>query len=282
MRHQSWVRHAILILLSGLLVLLAGCEINISATVTPAVSIGTTVFSAVRWTTPERGIDVVFVADDDYGDLNNVNNRQNFLNDVSNLIDEGFWQNNAIVRNLGLFNFYFSTAPGGNVAAPTTGICPVITWPNLNDALFAEMIIIVHRTGLRDCGGGARASTGAGGGNDWIAVHEFGHAAFGLPDEYCCDGGYWSISPVLYNAQASCTGDAANATWRDCRSFTANSGATWWRSQDNNIDVMRDAGPTVWEYGPATWNVVRRVLTALPGASVTEPTVFAPTNWDWP
>ena len=172
MNDQNWVHRGILILLSGLLVLLAGCEINVSATVTPAVQIGTTVFSAVRWTTPERGIDVVFVADDNYGDLDNITNRQAFLDDVANLIDEGFWQNNVIVRNLGLFNFYFSTAEGGNVAAPTSGICPIITWPDLTDALFAEMVVIIHRTGLRDCGGGARASSGAGGGNDWIAVQE--------------------------------------------------------------------------------------------------------------
>lgn len=273
------------VLLGGvgmLVIILAGCNFTPSATVTPSFSVGTTVFSLIRWNDPSRAIDVVFVADEGYGDLSNTANRQAFLDDVADLIDTGFWQNNMVVQNLGLFNFWFSTAAGGDVEPPASGICPSVTWPNLNDAAFAELVVIVHREGVRDCGGGGRASAGAGGGNEWIAVHEAGHAAFGLPDEYCCDGGYWNISPILYNSQAACTGDAANAAWRDCRSFTANSGTQWWRSEDNNIDLMRDAGPTVWEIGPADWVIVRNVLNGLPGASPNTPTVFAPTNWDWP
>lgn len=286
MHHRS--QHALpwrAVLVGGLgllIVALAGCNFTPSATETPAFSVGSTVFSLVRWVDPSRAIDIVFVADEGYGDLSNVSNRQTFLDDVADLIDTGFWQNNMVVNNLALFNFWFSTASGGDVEPPPSGICPSVTWPNLNDAAFAELVVIVHRESVRDCGGGGRASAGAGGGNEWIAVHESGHAAFGLPDEYCCDGGYWNISPILYNSQAACTGDAANAAWRDCRSFTANNGTTWWRSEDNNIDLMRDAGPTVWEIGPADWVIVNNVLSGLPGASPNPPSVFAPTNWDWP
>lgn len=265
-----------------LALLLSSCNFNISATQTPSFSVGSTVFSAIRWRDPSSAIDVVFVADEGYGNLSNTTNRQNFLNDVANLIDTGFWQNNMVVQNLGLFNFWFSTAAGGDVEPPASGICPSITWPNLADAAFAELVVIVHRESVRDCGGGGRASAGAGGGNEWIAVHEAGHAAFGLPDEYCCDGGYWNISPILYSSQTACTSDPANAAWRDCRSYTANNGTTWWRSEDNNIDLMRDAGPTVWEIGPADWVIVSGVLNALPGVTANTPTVFAPNNWDWP
>ncbi|GAB4573006.1 MAG: hypothetical protein Kow0077_14050 [Anaerolineae bacterium] len=281
-RQPSRVPPGVLISALALLALvLVGCNLNVSATTTPAFSVGSTVFSVVRWADPSRAIDVVFVADEGYGDLSNVTNRQNFLNDVADLIDSGFWQNNMVVSNLGLFNFWFSTEAGGDVEPPASGICPSVTWPSLTDAAFAEMAVIVHRENVRDCGGGGRASAKAGGGREWIVVHESGHAAFGLPDEYCCDGGNWHIPPILYNSQASCTGDAANAAWRDCRSFTSNSG-TWWRSEDNNIDLMRDAGPTVWEIGPADWVIVSQVLGALPGASPNTPSVFAPTNWDWP
>lgn len=273
-------------LLGGLTLLaliLTGCDFTLSATATPAFSVGTTVFSAIRWRDPASAIDVVFVADEGYGALTNTANRQNFLNDVADLIDTGFWQNAVVGANLGLFNFWFSTAAGGDVEPPTSGICPRVTWPNLADAAFAELVVIVHReTEVRDCGGGGRASARAGGGREWIAVHESGHAAFGLPDEYCCDGGYWNISPILYNSQTACTSDPANAGWRNCRSFTASNGTTWWRSEDNNIDLMRDAGPTVWEFGPADWVIVRNVLNGLPGATVNAPSVFAPTNWDWP
>ncbi len=286
MHHRSrlklpW-RAALLGGLGMLAVLLAGCNFTPSATVTPAFTMGSTVFSLIRWTDPSRAIDVVFVADEGYGDLSNITNRQNFLDDVGNLIDTGFWQNNMVVSNLGLFNFWFSTVSGGDVEPPASGICPSVTWPSLTDAAFAELVVIVHRESVRDCGWTGRASAGAGGGNEWIAVHEAGHSAFGLPDEYCCDGGYWNAPPILYSSQAACTGDAANAAWRDCRSYTANNGTTWWRSEDNNIDLMRDAGPTVWEIGPADWVVVNNVLGALPGASPNTPSVFAPTNWDWP
>jgi hypothetical protein len=263
---------------------ISACDLNVTTPPTlPPPDLGTNVYSIIRWTNPDRAIDIVFVADSGYGNLSNVNNRQTFLNDVANIIDTGFWQNNAIVSNLGLFNFWYSTASGGSVTANTTGgICPNVTFPNLTSAAFAEMVVIVHQNNLRDCGGGARASSQSGAGNEWIAVHEMGHAAFGLPDEYCCDGGYWNVSPVLYSLQASCTGDAANAGWRNCQSFTANNGTQWWRSEDNNIDVMRDAGPPSWEYGPGGWVVVRNVLNGLPGVTANNPSVFAPTDWNWP
>ena len=261
---------------------ISGCELTVSATRTPSATVGTTVFSVLRWTDPSRAIDVVFVADEGYGDLSNISNRQDFLDDVADMIDSGFWQNNGIVNNLGLFNFWFSMEAGGDVEPPDSGICPDVTWPSLTDAAFAELHVIVHRESVRDCGGGGKASARAGGGNEWIAVHESGHAAFGLPDLYCCDGGYWHQPPVLYNSQSSCQSDPANAAWRDCQSFTDNGGNTWWRSEDMNIDLMRNAGPTVWEFGPASWVLVDGVLGGLPGASVNDPDVFAPDNWDWP
>lgn len=51
-----------------------------------------------------------------------------------------------------------------------------------------------------------------------IMRHEIGHAAFGLADEYCCDGGY-DPQPTLanvYNTQSDCTNDLA-----DLRSLNA-------------------------------------------------------------
>jgi hypothetical protein len=266
-----------------LMLMLSGCNLNISATRTPVATVGTTVFSIVRWRDPGTAIDVVFVADQGYGNLSVIANRQAFLDDVADIIDTGYWQNEGIVSNLGLFNFWYSTAAGGRVQAPTSGICPAITWPSLTDAAFAESVVIVHQTGLRDCGGGARSSSLAGSGNEWISVHEFGHAAFGLPDEYCCDGGYWNVSPILYSTQAACTGDAANAAWRNCQSFTGIGGrGTWWRSEDTTVDLMSAGGPPTWELGRADWVVVRGVLTALSSASVNNPSTFAPADWTWP
>jgi hypothetical protein len=241
------------------------------------------VFGAINMKNPENAIDIVFVPDTGYGDLETISNRQNFFDDVAALIGDGFYQNNAIAMNILLFNFWYMLTPG-TVTPPATGICPNITWPNLADAAFADLVVIVHRNTSvhRDCGGGGRASARAGGGREWIVVHEAGHGAFALPDEYCCDGGYWHVPPILYNSQASCTGDAANAAWRNCQSFTSVSSDVWWRSEDTIVDLMSAAGPPVHELGPAEWVIVRNVLAGLPGASVNDPTVFAPSGWDWP
>jgi hypothetical protein len=270
-----------LLFFTSFTLVIVACEVTLPEDRTPPATVGTTVFAAVRWGTQDRAIDIVFVPDAGYGDLSNTTNRQTFLDDVANEIDEGYWQNNAYTSNLGKFNFWYMWTTG-TISAPTTGICPTMTWPSLTDASFAEMVILLHRnTAIRDCGGGARASSLAGGGNEWIIVHEAGHAVFGLPDEYCCDGGYFSISPILYNSEEACANDAANADWRDCQSFTANSGTVWWRSEGDINDLMVGVGPPVFEVGEADWVIMRNVLSGL-GGSVNDPSVFAPNPWDWP
>jgi hypothetical protein len=272
----GWLALAVLVAAS------LACEVSLPATRTPPAQVGSTVFAAIYWRSSENAIDVVFVPDSGYGDLGDTTNRQNFYDDVADLIDEGFYQNNMVYSNLSLFNFWYMHNTG-TVTPPASGICPTLTWPNLTDAAFAEMVVIVHRNAaVRDCGGGGRASARAGGGREWIVVHEGGHAAFGLPDEYCCDGGYRHQPPILYNSQNSCNNDAANAAWRDCQSYTSVSGVDWWRSEDNTLDLMSGGGPTVLELGRADWVIVRQVLDALPSVTVNDPSVFAPTAWDWP
>jgi len=265
----------ILLLISG-----AACEVTLSATRTPSATRGTTVFAALRWADPSRAIDVVFVPDDDYGDLSVTANRQVFLNDVADMIDTGFYENNAIVNNISLFNFWFTTVTG-NVGPPAAGrICPTVTWPDLPDAAFAEVKVLLHPNVLRDCAGGSFVTSEPT--SYRTVVHEFSHGAFGLPDEYCCDGGYWNIPPILYTSSAACNADPVNVGWRNCQSYTANSGSVWWRSEDTIIDIMSSDDDTVWEYGPADWVIARGVLTALPHVSVGEPSVFAPDAWVWP
>ena len=116
-------------------------------------------------------------------------------------------------------------------------------------------------------------------------VHETGHVIFGLPDEYCCDSSYRVVEPVLYDSEADCTGDAANASWRNCESFTSSRDQSeWWRSQgdiDTNL-IMLNTGDPVWESGPADWVVMEAVYDGLGGTPVVPPSVFAPTTWDNP
>ena len=269
-----------LISIVAILGLLAfACDVSISATSTPSVTVGTTVFSAIRFGDPDKSIDVVFVPDDDYGDMSNLTNRQAFLDDVSNMIDQGFYQNNAIANNLLFFNFWFMTESGD--VQPGTGICPSVTWPDLTDAAFAEVIVMLHSNPLRDCAWGNRVTSEPT--SYRTVVHEASHAAIGLPDEYCCDGGYWELPPVLYSSETDCTSDPVNAAWRDCESFTADNGTVWWRSEDDNPDIMTCGGSIVCEYGPADWVIFEGVLAGLASTwSITDPDVFAPDPWDWP
>jgi hypothetical protein len=150
------------------------------------------------------------------------------------------------------------------------------------DGAFADQIVLIHQNELRDCGGGGRATAEPT--SFRTIVHETGHGLFGLPDEYCCDGGYFVMAPVMYSSQASCTGDAANAGWRSCQSHTATSGSVWWRSQGNittNL-IMRNTGNEVWESGPADWAVMDAAYRTLPGSPVVGvPDDFAPAQWSY-
>lgn len=271
-----FILRPLIFLLTGFLFVLTGCELSFDTDDNP-VSDDTAVYELLRWRDPDEAIDIVFMPDDDYGDLSIDSNRQAFLDDVANLIDEGLWQSNAIVSNLGAFNFWYTTN-SGNVQVNNDGICPIVDWPDMSEFAFAEVQLLVHQiTGLRDCRWGNRATTEPD--SYRTIVHETSHAAFNLPDEYCCDGGYRSASPVLYTSENACNNDAVNAGWRNCEQI----GSTgFWRSEGSIIDIMSAVGSVVVEYGPADWIIMRNVLDGLPGYTPREPDVFAPDPWDWP
>lgn len=261
-----------------MVIVLTACDLNFNADDNP-VSSGNEVYELLRWRSPDEAIDVVFAPDEDYGDLTNDTNRQDFLDDIADLIDSGFWQNNGLASNIAAVNFWFMIDTGD--VAEGEGICPDVTWPDLTNANFAEVIVLVHPNSLRDCRWGNKVTTEPF--SYRTVVHEFSHAAFNLPDEYCCDGGYWNVSPVMYGSNSACTSDAANSAWRDCQQLSSGSDTVnRWRSEGANGDIMRNSGSTVWEYGPADWVVVENVLNGLAGLSVQTPEVFAPDNWDWP
>jgi hypothetical protein len=261
----------------------SSCDLNPKADESDEpIEEGSTVFSFLQLRTNlDEALNVVFVPDGTYGDLTVLANRQAFLDDLGDVVDTGYWQNQVFVRNFYLVNYFYMTVTGTVAAPPPGAICPTVTWPaEVNtDAAFADMVLLIHSNALRDCAfGGGRATTEPT--SFGTIVHESSHALFGLPDEYCCDGGYWELPPVLYDTEAECTGDAANAAWRDCESFTANSGTVWWRSEDTTFDIMSDGGNNVPEFGRADWVVVRGVLDGF--GTPTDPTVFAPDPWDRP
>lgn len=266
-------------------VLLAGCDLDFVAkpTDTP-ISTGSSVYSLLEiQNNPDNALNIVFLPDTSYGDMSVLANRQAFLDDLSTLIESSYWQNQAYYYNLGKFNYYYMNI-SGSAAAPTTGICPSVTWPSEvdTDAAFADLVLLLHTNTLRDCRWGRKATSEPT--SFRTVVHESSHALFDLPDEYCCDGGYRNKPPVMYNSSSACNSDADNASWRNCISFTASNGTTWWRSEGDytNNEIMISSGSTVWEMGPADWFITEEVLSGFGSPSVGTPSVYAPTNWNRP
>ena len=230
---------------------------------------------------PEEALNIVFVPDTSYGDITDLANRQAFFDDLTEVVVEGYWHNQVLARNWYLTNFYYMTA-SGSAAAPTAAgqICPDVTWPAeaSTDAAFADLVLLLHPNSLRDCRWGRLATSEPT--SFRTVVHESSHALFNLPDEYCCDGGYRDMPPVLYSTKSACESDPVSAAWRDCVSITASNGQTWWRSEDSHPDIMSVGGSVVAEYGPADWVIVQQVLSSI--GNETSPDVFAPDAWDLP
>lgn len=269
-------------------VLNSGCEINKTVTADDTPSFGTTVYQLY---TPQSDLDkafnVVFVPDTSYGDLSVLGNRQAFVNDMTDVIENAYWQNRGYFNGLLHFNYYYMTAAGSVVErtpdADGNFRCPTVTWPTQvsTDAAFADQIVLMHQNDLRDCGGGGRATAEPT--SYRTIVHETGHGLFALPDEYCCDSSYREVVPVLYATQNSCNNDPVNASWRNCVSFVSSrNGSTWWRSQGsiNTKLIMLNGGSEVWESGPADWEVMEDRYDDL-GANITPPADFAPASWSY-
>jgi hypothetical protein len=275
---RIWVALAFGVLMA---LALSACDLNpVASEDDEPIEAGSTVFNLfVLQQDLDRAMNIVFVPDQAYGDMSVLANRQAFLTDLGDVVDTGYWQNQVFVKNVGLTNFFYMTA-AGSAAAPTSGICPNVTWPSEvnTDAAFADLVLLIHSNTLRDCRWGNKATSEPT--SYRTVVHESAHALFSLPDEYCCDGGYSEVKPVLYDTENECTNDSVNAAWRDCQSFTSSSGSTWWRSEDDTDDIMSTGGSVVLEFGQADWVVVEDVFDNF--GTTSAPTVFAPDNWDRP
>lgn len=266
-----------------------GCEIQRIVSDDDTPFSGATVYELfISQRDNDKAFNVVFVPDASYGDLSVTANRQAFVDDMADVIENGYWQNRAYFNGLFHFNYYYMTT-SGSVTPRTPDAagnfrCPTVVWPAEvdTDGAFADQLVLMHRNDLRDCGGGGRATAEPT--SYRTIVHETGHGLFGLPDEYCCDSFYREVRPVLYATQAGCQGDANNASWRNCVSFTsARDGSTWWRSQGNitaNL-IMLNIGTEVWESGPADWFIMNNAYQTLGSPSVGTPDVFAPSRWSY-
>lgn len=279
-----------------LLLPLAGCSVNVQVSEEDEPVSGSTVFELlVLQRDLDRTFNIVFVPDTAYGDLGVLANRQAFVDDLADLIESSYWQNQGYYFNLAHFNYFYMNVGGSVTARPPAADgsfrCPTVTWPAQvgTDAAFADALLLIHPNVLRDCANPASGRATTEPTSFRTAAHETAHAIFGLPDEYCCDGGYFSVAPVMYSSQNACINDAANSAWRNCVSHTSSrDGSVWWRSEGgiSTNALMISGGVTVWEYGPGDWQVLDAAYQGLPGtcgaACTGDPNVVAPTNWDRP
>lgn len=269
--------------------LLSGCEIIRTVSDDDQPASGATVYELfVPQNNLEKAFNIVFVPDSSYGDLSNLANRQAFVNDMTDIIENAYWQNQAYFNGLFYYNYYYMTVSGSvTERSPDANgkfRCPTVVWPSQvnTDAAFADQLILIHRNELRDCGGGGRATAEPT--SYRTIVHETGHGLFGLPDEYCCDSFYSEVRPILYATQRACTSDPDNAPWRNCVSLTSSrDGSTWWRSQGDIVTnlIMLNGGTEVWESGPADWFLMKKIYRDALGVTVGDPGIFAPGRWSY-
>jgi len=192
----------------------------------------------------DEKIDIVLFHDDDeYTSFTDPE----FLQDVHDLIDEGFFTIPFFVEYQWAFNFWIATADTANASPKDSGSCFRDSPDRLEeDYGYRDAGGIVHILGCRDnANPGSKMFTVEIEANRMqVFTHEIGHAAFGLADEYCtsggtkCDGGYFRGSPIpnLFKTQAGCIGAASSRAFDsgDCRSLTSTDskgvpdGKTWW------------------------------------------------------
>jgi hypothetical protein len=111
-----------------------------------------------------------------------------------------------LLKNQDKFNFWiaqdFGTANGFG-----TGASCVVEPGNWNSTYaFVESGAIIHTNPLRDCARPSARIFTAEPFDPNVMLHEAGHAAFGLADEYCCDSAYFVPNPLpnIYDSLSAC------------------------------------------------------------------------------
>ena len=118
---------------------------------------------------------------------------------------------------------------------------------------FSEAGGVLHTDSLRDCAYPSKRIFSAESFNPNVLMHEAGHAAFGLADEYCCDSYYFEPNPLpnLYSGLANCQSDVINLQPFDLRLGVPERGSAACRSlgagsssfkSDPDDDLMNNNG----------------------------------------
>lgn len=208
---------------------------------------------------PKGKIDVVFIPTLEYTSLDE------FRDDArDNGIFKGFLKDPTLSANKTKINFWYV-----NKVAPftNTGSYFPCQWKEPGNwrtvCPQASLGVILHRNKCRDSRVGDAFSAQA---ECWRSfLHEFGHAAIGLQDEYddCstsykkCPGSYCNI----YDTKNACTTGSTNPS--KCRKFTSCAG-DWWTSQPTYTMMAQYCGPllscVLCTWGPDGDRAVKDVL----------------------
>lgn len=208
-------------------------------------------------------IDVVFFADrDEYTSFDDPD----FLEDVQLLLHGGYLTVPWLARFQEHFNFWIgkdvaNSGPDPDDQDASDGILCLREAPEDfgKKYTFANSAGIVHRSACRDNAGSPGIFTIQVNLNLLqVVAHETGHRPFGLADEYCCDGGYFTRSvfgppyPNMFTREDGCRSKAAD---RDhdpdlCRSLVdSDNGKDWWLFEPafstfdpDTTDLMQQTG----------------------------------------
>ena len=185
--------------------------------------------------------DLLFFGDESYQNQSEV-----FLQHVAGLIKE---IETKVPESSGKFNFWYYTSPEARLEVNDKGEVVNITIPSVDFAFNTG--VVLHQNRLRDCtiprASGLWIFSCEGDNRDLSFIHELGHAAFRLEDEYdrAVDGcwpPYQTASKNVWPSLKECQEAAAQHGWNaeDCQTFSSCGGKSWTRicDQPSGEEIM--------------------------------------------
>lgn len=209
----------------------------------------------------DRRIDIVFFPDEDeYAGVTDPD----FIADVQLLIYEGYYTIPWFVRNQFRFNFWLGTDAADSGPEREGELC-LREPPESFGAryAFADSAGIVHRSVCRDNAGSPGIFTIEVDPKALqVVAHESGHRPFGLADEYCCDGGYYTRDlfgppfPNLFKEEPGCRRGADDRGFDPdaCRRFRSTEGMNrdWYLFEPVLTARMPEPGDLMQQTGCAS------------------------------
>jgi len=203
---------------------------------------------------PNRLLDFVFIRDDR---LKTAAQQQAFRQSCKKMITDAIINIDSLSssgKEIHLFssayNFYINPDPGHASSYNPPSLNPPHTQPkNWKNISFAEVKAILHNEKLIDWSMYGSGPFSSHMNNPGTMRHESGHKAFNLADEYCCNGGYYSVPPYpnLWNSEAKAKAAAPDRgkSTSDVRQLKSGSNKVkWWKicadsCQMNNGFILR-------------------------------------------